>query len=316
MKLYPADIRKISNVICKDYSTESRHPNYLTASQLVDMFNSIGFKDDYDFAKGGIVVSDMEDLIQPPSRPAYTKRRLDNLNAKGKIDLAIDAFLRICKDPKIAQCEINEILTENSIRCAPTATKSAQHIPQVQLSARQDFSTIESLLDNIPNDVPVVFVSYSWDNEEHKKWVRKLSDVLRTDYGIYTLLDQYLRKGEDLVCFMDRGIGIADRVLVIGTPNYKIKSESIEQNGGVRFEDQIITINMYRGAKAKFIPILREGTFESSFNALLGVKSGFDFSDDIKYYSNLSALSDELWGTPKNVAPPLGKRQTSVSDQD
>lgn len=305
MKLYPADIKKLSSVICKDYNTEYRHPNYLTASQLVDMFNSIGFKDDYDSAQGGIVVSDMEELIQPPSRPAYTKRRLEDLNAKGNVNLAIDAFLRICEDPKIALDEINEILTDNSIRCVPTVAKTAQHIPQVQSSAHQDFSTIESLLDNIPNDVPVIFVSYSWDNEEHKKWVRKLSDALRTDYGIYTLLDQYLRKGEDLVNFMLRGIRIADRVLVIGTPNYKTKSESIEQNGGVKFEDQIITISMYRGAKAKFIPILREGSFESSFNTLLGVKSGFNFLDDLKYLTNLKALSDELWGTPENAAPPL-----------
>lgn len=308
MILYPADIRKLSNVICKDYNTESSHPNYLTASQLVEMFNSIGFKDDYDYVHGGIVASDMDELIQPPSRPAYTKRRLEDLNAKGNINMAIDAFLKICVDPKIAQSEINEVLMDNTIRSESTALKSNHHIPQVQSSVHQDFSTIDSLLDNIPNDVPVVFISYSWDNEEHKKWVRKLSDALRTDYSIYTLLDQYLRKGEDLVSFMMRGIEKANRVLVIGTPTYKSKSENIEQNGGVYFEDQIITISMYRGVKAKFIPILRKGSFGSSFNELLGVKNGFDFSEDTKYTTNLKALSDELWGAPRNAAPPLGNR--------
>ena len=38
-----------------------------------------------------------------------------------------------------------------------------------------DFSHIPSPFDNIPEGHPVVFISYSWDSDEHKAWVKKLS---------------------------------------------------------------------------------------------------------------------------------------------
>jgi hypothetical protein len=37
--------------------------------------------------------------------------------------------------------------------------------------------------------MPRVFISYSWDDEDHKRWVRDLAARLRT-HGIETLLDQ------------------------------------------------------------------------------------------------------------------------------
>ncbi len=55
---------------------------------------------------------------------------------------------------------------------------------------KKDFSLILSPFDNIPKGHPVVFISYSWDSEEHKVWVKKLSNDLRTRYSVYTLLDQ------------------------------------------------------------------------------------------------------------------------------
>lgn len=38
-----------------------------------------------------------------------------------------------------------------------------------------DFKNIPSQFDEIPEGHPVVFISYSWDSEEHKAWVKKLS---------------------------------------------------------------------------------------------------------------------------------------------
>lgn len=61
-----------------------------------------------------------------------------------------------------------------------------------------DFSHIPSPFDNIPEGHHVVFISYSWDSDEHKAWVKKLSNDLRTRYSVYTLLDQNNRGGFDL----------------------------------------------------------------------------------------------------------------------
>lgn len=45
---------------------------------------------------------------------------------------------------------------------------------------------------------PKVFISYSWDNKEHKEWVYNLAVNLRS-HGIDVILDQFdLRIGDDL----------------------------------------------------------------------------------------------------------------------
>ena len=78
------------------------------------------------------------------------------------------------------------------------------------MATESPFSKIPSQLDQIPNDIPVVFISYSWDNDEHIQWVGNLSRDLREKYRIYTLLDQYNRGGDDLITFMTKGLERAD----------------------------------------------------------------------------------------------------------
>lgn len=93
------------------------------------------------------------------------------------------------------------------------------------MPTKSPFSKIPSQLDQIPEDTPVVFISYSWDSEEHKQWVSDLSKDLREKFHVYTLLDQYNCGGDDLITFMQKGLKRADRVLIIGTPKYKEKIE-------------------------------------------------------------------------------------------
>ena len=62
-----------------------------------------------------------------------------------------------------------------------------------------------------------VFVSYSHDSEEHMAWVKRFADDLQEKGGLLVLLDQDLPKGASLPRFMQQGLMISDRVLVIGT---------------------------------------------------------------------------------------------------
>lgn len=39
-------------------------------------------------------------------------------------------------------------------------------------------------------NVRTAFISYSWDDEEHKKWVKEFADRLLSD-GINAVVDQY-----------------------------------------------------------------------------------------------------------------------------
>lgn len=122
--------------------------------------------------------------------------------------------------------------------------------------------------------------------------MKKLADDLKSS-GINVKIDQYEPAGIPLTAFMMDGINNSDRVLIIGTPNYKIKAET--HKGGANVEDQIINIHISRDFyEPKFIPILRTGSFKDSFTDLVGDRKGFDFSDDLCYAEGLNQLSQEL----------------------
>lgn len=179
-----------------------------------------------------------------------------------------------------------------------------------------DFKNIPSQFDSIPEGHPVVFISYSWDSEEHINWVKKLSDDLRTKYAVYTLLDRYNPGGFDLISFMTRAVKIADRVLLIGTPEYRRKSEEYD-SGGVKYEDQLISIELYHQmGSSKFIPVLRDGKFDTSFRSLIETRSGYDMREDSEYDNNLKMLAADLWNNPLNAAPALGPKPLFHTSSD
>ena len=150
-----------------------------------------------------------------------------------------------------------------------------------------------------------VFVSYSWDNDTHKDWVFQLCQDLR-DRGVDAIIDQAMRKGKDLLDFMEKGIGNAHRVLVVGTPNYKRKSE--EEKGGVKYEQNIIKASILHGIGSdRYITILREGDgFEESFPNVISTKGGYDMRNDGDYQEHLTALVHEIYDKPVVVLNPIG----------
>lgn len=115
-----------------------------------------------------------------------------------------------------------------------------------------------------------VFISYSWESQEHINWVKKLAERLTTD-GIEVNLDQWgLSLGQQLPQFMETSIRENDYVLIICTPAYKKKSDN--RDGGVGYEGNIISAELLcKKNYLKFIPILRNGTWtESAPSNLLG----------------------------------------------
>ena len=152
-------------------------------------------------------------------------------------------------------------------------------------------------MDNEQNKPIKVFISYSWDSEEHKAWVKMLADRL-TEEGLDVILDQYQPAGTPLTRFMTNGLEKADKVLIIGTPDYKKKAET--KGTGAAFEEQIIKVDMMDDLDTtKFIPILRKGSFLASFTKLIKERMGFIFSDDDNFESEFQRLVDELYGKSK-----------------
>lgn len=115
-------------------------------------------------------------------------------------------------------------------------------------------------LDRIPfmSDDITVFMSYSYDSDEHRQWVLRLATALDSEPGVHVTFDQFdLYPGKDLTYFMDQAL-LCSRIIIVSTPNYLLKAA--ERSGGVGYETSIITAELARDqAQDKFIPVLRAG---------------------------------------------------------
>lgn len=161
-----------------------------------------------------------------------------------------------------------------------------------------------------------VFISYSWDSHKNQEWVLNLAKDLMTKYGLDVILDQFeLSAGKDLTYFMESSMEKADKVLVILTPNYKIKAE--ERNKGVGYETSMITQEIFETpiSKVKFIPILRNGTLATSTPKFLKSKLYHSMTDDDLYVNKLYELSRIIYEKPVVEKPKLGDIPDFTNDK-
>lgn len=158
-------------------------------------------------------------------------------------------------------------------------------------------------------ECPKVFISYSWEDESHKAWVKDLADKLLAD-GIDATIDQYdLSLGDRLPQFMEQSISNADYVLIICTPVYKEKSDS--RRGGVGYEGHIISAELLsKGNEKKFIPVIRKGTVSQSLPKCLSGKLGIDLTDGKHYENGYIDLVTTIYGTKRK--PLLGNTPSYV----
>ena len=127
----------------------------------------------------------------------------------------------------------------------------------------------------IENNVPKVFISYSWESKEHSEWVNSLADKLLAD-GIEAIIDSYdVIPGDRLPEFMESSIKDSDYVIIICTEEYKRKANNREK--GVGYESHIISAELYNNHNdRKFIPIIRQGEFNTAIPTYLDGKLAID----------------------------------------
>jgi tetratricopeptide (TPR) repeat protein len=107
---------------------------------------------------------------------------------------------------------------------------------------------------------PKVFISYSWDSEEHKNSVLDLADRLR-NHGIDCDIDQFeVYPSEGWQNWMRNQVEQSDFVIVICTEQYKKRFQGKEELGkgkGVTWEGVIINQLIYdQVSSTKFIPVI------------------------------------------------------------
>ncbi|HDG1679430.1 TPA: toll/interleukin-1 receptor domain-containing protein, partial [Kluyvera ascorbata] len=137
-----------------------------------------------------------------------------------------------------------------------------------------------------------IFISYSWDNQEHKEWVLNLANQLSEYEEIHVTLDQYdLDTSIDKNYFMEKGAFDSDIILIIITPDYAKKSNT--RSGGVGIEATLLSSRYWDeilvNQKTSIIPILRSGEFSSSPRYLRNHFS-LDFRDDLNFDTNFNNL--------------------------
>lgn len=156
---------------------------------------------------------------------------------------------------------------------------------------------------------PTVFISYSQEDDEHKKWVKDLADRLLSD-GIEVTVDQYdLTLGDRLPQFMEQSVSRVDYVLVICTPTYKSKSDA--RRGGVGYEGHIISGELLtKGNERKFIPVIRKGSIVKALPDFLAGKYGIDLTDGKEYENNYKDLVTTIYGAEKK--PRVGKQPSYI----
>jgi hypothetical protein len=158
-------------------------------------------------------------------------------------------------------------------------------------------------------EIPKVFISYSHDSLEHKKWVLDLGSRLRNN-GIDSILDQWeLTPGDDLPHFMEQNLSKANYIIMVCTERYVSKAN--QGTGGVGYEKMIITSSLLNKIDENIIiPILRQkGTF--SVPTFLKSKLFIDFSQNEDYEFSFDELIRKIHKSPIFKKPVIGNNPFS-----
>ena len=153
---------------------------------------------------------------------------------------------------------------------------------------------------------PRVFVSYSWDSDEHRDWVESLATELRK-VGVDARLDRWRDKNQGIDDFMMVELERADYVLAICTPEFKQKvlsnADGTAPSGS---GTEIGTAAAMRRATGKpTVPVLARGTHADSTPSNLLSQAYYDFTsgDRQKVFDELKR---HLLGQTERP-PPLGE---------
>lgn len=145
-----------------------------------------------------------------------------------------------------------------------------------------------------------VFISYSWENEEHNNWVVKLAAILIHN-GIKTLIDRFeIFPGSNLEKFMKNGITKSRYVIAVISNGYIDKINKI--GSGVSKEIQLM--NDYLD-KEMIIPILKsntDGRLPDLFDGLYYMNF-----DKERFEPAIIELLGQISGQVSKLKPIMGK---------
>jgi hypothetical protein len=168
-------------------------------------------------------------------------------------------------------------------------------------------------------EYPSVFISYSWDSEEHENWVALLAAKLREN-GVEATIDKFETQSKtvNLNRMMVEKIKNSDNILLILTENYAKKADTFQ--GGVGYEtnlliryikdnpDKIILIMRHKGDYRKAVPFYLEGFHFIDFS--------YDDQFDIRFNELLHRIYQvDVIDVPKVGAKPKLESKKIIYDR-
>lgn len=160
-----------------------------------------------------------------------------------------------------------------------------------------------------------VFLSYAWEDDPYRLWVKRLASRLRED-GVDARLDAWhLGENDHIAEFMNREVRQCDWVLVLCSPAYQAKvraTEDGERVAGVGWETRLLSGGILNDNQNKVLAALARGEWtEAAPDALKGQRH-FDLSDGATFERHYGELLQAITGTSER-APTLGRPPSSSS---
>jgi SEFIR domain./Bacterial translation initiation factor IF-2 associated region./Translation initiation factor IF-2, N-terminal region. len=256
------------------------------------------------FQNAGVMVKNDTDLVTEFDKQVL----LTYLKSLASSELAAPKRMTLQRKTKSTL----HIEPTNSARPISLEVKKSKHYKPHVISNIEPKNEIQHGSEASPVKSPKVFISYSWDDEIHKDWVKKLAATLRQD-GVDVILDIWsLRLGDPITHFMEKSIQIADFVLIICTDKYKEKSDN--RIGGAGYEDSIISAELFsKSNHRKYIPIVKNSDKTNCIPNSLHSKMYIDLSNSTSYLNSYNNLLLSLFGMQEE-APPIGKPPKFILD--
>ncbi|MGG4774222.1 TIR domain-containing protein [Paenalcaligenes sp. Me52] len=157
-----------------------------------------------------------------------------------------------------------------------------------------------------------VFISYSWDSNEHREWVAKLAEELERNPELHVFWDGYdLDSFIDKNLYMEESVGNADYTIVVATKKYFKKAN--EREGGVGIETYLNSAKHWEALletkRTNSIVVLRE---EDSTPTYLKGHLYIDFTNDSCFMENVQELVKKILEKQKYKRPPKSVVQTEM----
>lgn len=259
-------------------------PNYFSGPRFIKLVNKV----DNCFPSFKEYIKERKSNKLSISRQVYFKDILTNFDIQSRNE----TLLRIIN-------ELNGSSTNN--------VGNDNHYPKSIEDWYENNSSSTKKI-KMPDIPPQVFISYSWDNVDHKNWVLNLANELRNN-GINSIIDQYVLKGgKNAPYFMEQSIEKSDKVLIIFTENYKLKAEN--RKGGVGYEYSILNAELYKKIveNEKYIPILRQGSRDNSIPGFMQQFFSIDMRKEDDFKEKLNELVLTIFNEPLIDIPEIGSR--------